>query len=245
MRPEKNIEVFDLFSSLVIYDTEKNEMFPCSGNDTVKYMETFPCWSPDGNWLYYCRTHQVKPDSDYKGVKYDLVRKSFDQVSGLFGNSEVVFNALTVNKSVSFPSISPDGKYLVFTLHDYGTFSIWHREADLYLLNLQNGKVDSMTINSNETESYHSWSSNGKWLVFSSKRGDGLTARPYFAFFGSADSVGKPFVLPQKDPTLYRRLEKTFNRPEFITGEIKVGPRDFAAASKQEPLKVKWVEKRK
>ncbi len=29
MRPEKNIEVFDLFSSLVIYDVEKNEMFAC------------------------------------------------------------------------------------------------------------------------------------------------------------------------------------------------------------------------
>jgi WD40 repeat protein len=244
MRPEKNIEVFDQFSSLVIYDVEKNELFACPENDTIKYMETFPCWSPGGEYLYYCRTRQIKEGSDYRQVKYDLVRKSFDQASGLFGKTELVFDAFAINKSVSLPSISPDGQYLVFTLHDYGTFSIWHKEADLYLLNLQNRKVDKMSLNSNETESYHSWSSNGKWLVFSSKRGDGLTARPYFAYFGSPDNVGKPFVLPQKDPTLYQRMERTFNRPEFITGKIKIGPRDFAKASKREPLKAKWAEKK-
>ena len=42
-----------------------------------------------------------------------------------------------LNKSASFPRISPDGKFLVFTLADYGTFPIWHHEADLYMLNLQ------------------------------------------------------------------------------------------------------------
>jgi WD40-like Beta Propeller Repeat len=243
MRPEKNIEVYDLYSSLFVYDVERNEMFACPEKDTVKYMETFPCWSPDGKYLYFCRTAQVKEGFDYMKVKYDLVRKSFDQTEGTFGNDEVVFDALSLNKSVSFPSISPDGRYLVFTLHDYGTFSIWHKEADLYLIDLHSGKTGRMTINSNETESYHSWSSNGRWLVFSSKRGDGLTARPYFAYFVSPDSVGKPFVLPQKDPSLYGRLEKTFNRPEFITGRIKAGPRDFAAASDKEPLKAGWKEK--
>ncbi len=243
MRPEKNIEVYDLYSSLFVYDLERNEMFSSPEKDTVKYMETFPCWSPDGNYLYFCRTRQVKEGFDYMQVKYDLVRKSFDQSEGTFGNDEVVFDALSINKSVSFPAISPDGRYLVFTLHDYGTFSIWHKEADLYLIDLQTGKVDKMPVNSNETESYHSWSSNGRWLVFSSKRGDGLTARPYFAYFVSPDSVGKPFVLPQKDPSLYGRMEKTFNRPEFITGRIKVGPRDFAAASGKEPVKARWKEK--
>jgi len=244
-RPDKNIEVTDQFSSLVVYDTEKNEIFKCPQEDSVKYMETFPYWSPDGQYLYYCRTKQVSPNQDYMQVKYDLVRKSFDQLSGVFGNAEIIFDALAIDKSVSFPVISPDGQYLVFTLHDYGTFSIWHKEADLYLLNLQNGKVDKMSLNSNETESWHSWSSNGRWLVFSSKRVDGLTARPYFAYFGSADNVGKPFVLPQKDPTLYKRMEETFNRPEFISGKVNVGPRDFARASKKEPLKATWSVKRK
>jgi len=243
MRPESNIEVYDLFSSLVIYDVERNEMFACPEKDTAKYMETFPYWSPDGEYLYYCRTRQVKEGFDIREVKYDLIRKSFNPVSGIFGKAEVVFDAFAINKSVSLPSISPDGNYLVFTLHNYGTFSIWHEEADLYLLNLQNGKTERMSLNSERTESYHSWSSNGKWLVFSSKRGDGLTARPYFAYFGSVDHVGKPFVLPQKDPAIYDRMEKTFNRPEFVSGRINIGPRDFARASRKEALRTKWVEK--
>ena len=241
MRPEQNIEVFDLFSSLVFYDLENNEISACNERDTVKYMETFPFWSPGGDYLYYCRTKQVRGDFDLKDVKYDLVRKPFDQVSEVFGNTELVFNALEISKSVSFPTISPDGHYVVFTLHDYGTFSIWHKEADLYVLNLTNGKVYRMNLNSDETESYNFWSSNGRWLVFSSKRGDGLTARPYISYFSSPDNIGKPFVLPQKDPTLYKRMEKTFNRPEFVTGKITPRPRDFARASKKEPVKAIWA----
>lgn len=243
MGHERDNEIYDLSSLLVLFDIERNSISACEETDTAKYMETFPCWSPAGDYLYYCRTKQVKRNFDLRSVKYDLVRKSFDQTSVIFGKPEMVYNALEINKSVSLPSISPDGKYLVFTLHDYGTFSIWHKEADLYLLDLKSGKVDKMSLNSNETESYHSWSSNGKWLVFSSKRDDGLTSRPYFAYFGSPDNIGKPFVLPQKDPTLYDRIEETFNRPEFVQGKIKIGPRDFARASRKESVKAKWTSR--
>ena len=243
MHPSKNIEVSDMFSSLIIYEVEKNWIYACPVDDTIKYMETYPCWSPEGDYLYYCRTVQVEEGYNFREVKYDLVRRSFNPVSGLFGQAEVVFNAHGEDKSVSFPSVSPDGQFLVFTLHDYGTFSIWHKEADLCLINLKNMKVEQLKINSDEAESYHSWSSNGRWLVFSSKRGDGLTARPYFAYFVSGDSVGKPFVLPQKDPSLYGRMEKTFNRPELVSGKIDLGPNDFIKASRDEPVKAIWMEK--
>jgi Tol biopolymer transport system component len=205
-------------------------------------METFPCWSPGGDHFYYCRTKQVDKNFDYRKIKYDLVRKSFDQKTGLFGDAEIVFNAREINKSVSLPRVSPDGKYLVFTLHDYGTSSVYHTEADLYVIDLLNGRNNRMSINSDETESYHSWSSNSKWLVFSSRRGDGFTSRPYIAYFSSPDHTGKPFVLPQKDPTLYNRMEQTFNRPELLTGKIKAGPRDFAGASKKEPEPATWID---
>ena len=62
------------------------------------------------------------------------------------------------------------------------TFSIWHKEADLYSIDLENFKAIRLDLNSDFADSYHSWSSNGKWLVFSSKRGDGLTARPYISY---------------------------------------------------------------
>ena len=245
MRPEKNIEVYDLYSSLIIYDAERNQIFGVHSNDSISWMETFPYWSPDGNYLYYCRAVQPAQGEDYTKVRYNLVRRSFDQESETFGDPEIIFDAVKMNKSVSLPVISPDGKYLVFTLHEYGTFSIWHKEADLYLIDLSNGAARRMALNSDDAESWHCWSSNGKWLVFSSKRDDGLTARPYFSYFFSPDSTGRPFVMPQKDPVFYRTFEKTFNRPELITGKINLNPRDFEKASSYNPLKPEWVEKDK
>jgi WD40 repeat protein len=242
MRPEKNIEVYDLFSSMVVYDLDKNEMFACPENDSVKYMETFPNWSPDGKYIYFCRALQPKKGDDPVTVRYNLVRKSFDPSSRTFGKSELMFRADSLGKSVSFPEVSPDGRFLAFTLHDYGTFSIWHKEADLWLMDLQTGTSSRMTLNSDFAESWHCWSANGNWLVFSSKRLDGLTARPFIAFFNSRDSVGKPFVLPQEDPSFYTGFPKTFNRPEFITGKITQGPRDFQRAAEQKAVTPAWTD---
>jgi hypothetical protein len=243
-QPGRSIEVFDLESSLVLYDRKNNEILSITDRDTTKYLQTFPSWSPDGGYLYFCRAKQTinsySPDlKQIENTHYDLARKSFDSKTRTFGETEVVFNASVTNKSASFPRISPDGKYLVFTLADYGTFPIWHREADLYMLDLPSGSVKKMNINSDETDSYHSWSNNGKWLVFSSKRDDGRSARPYFSHIDSLGNQGKEFVLPQKDPSLYNRMLESFNIPELVTGKIKVNTRDFADATRQEALKAK------
>jgi len=237
----KSIEVFDLVSSLILYDLAKNETINIADQDSTKYLQTFPSWSPDGKYLYFCQALQGKTEGnpsldDIKSIKYNLVRIPFDSESRSFGESEIVFNAEEIGKSTSFPRISPDGKYLVFTLHDYGTFPIWHKEADLHILDLENMSSRKMDLNSDETDSYHSWSSNGKWLVFSSKRTDGRSTRPQFAYFDSWDKTGKPFILPQKDPTFYDRMIESFNIPEFVNGRISFNPRDFEAAAKTETI---------
>ena len=242
--PGENIEVYDLVSSLILYDTKNNEITGINDRDTTKYLQTFPSWSPEGKYLYFCRALQYKsgtnPDlKEIKNTHYDLARKSFDTETRTFGETEIVFKASEINKSASFPRISPDGKYLIFTLADYGTFPIWHREADLYLLDLNSGVVDKMNINSDETESYHTWSVNGRWLVFSSKRSNGRSASPYFTHIDSLGNQGKEFVLPQKDPTFYSRMLESFNLPEFVNGRIKLKPRDFANAARQVALKAK------
>jgi dipeptidyl aminopeptidase/acylaminoacyl peptidase len=243
-RPEKIIEVFDLVSAIVLFDLENNEIVHVRDRDTTRYLETFPSWSPDGKYLYFCRALQNNSQTsmtleEIKETKYDIVRIPFDQGTVTFGETEIVFKASGIGKSASFPRISPDGKYLVFTLHDFGTFPIWHQEADLYLLDLQSGASKKMDLNSNQTESYHSWSSNGKWLVFSSKRTDGRSTRPFFAYFESWEKTGKPFILPQKDPAYYDKLMESFNIPEFVKGRIRFGPRDFAKVSGSESIKAK------
>jgi Tol biopolymer transport system component len=242
--PTKSIEVYDLISSLILYDKQTNEITNITTRDTINPLQTFPAWSPDGRYLYFCRAVQNKTNAgrdvnDIKNIHYNLVRKSFRNNTKTFGETEMVFNASEQNKSVSFPRISPDGKFLVVTLQNYGTFPVWHEEADLYIINLQTNEITELNVNSNKTESYHAWSSNAKWLVFSSKRMDGRSARPFFTHIGSNGNAGKPFVLPQKDPVHYRKMLESFNIPELISDKIDFSPRNFANAAGKVAIQAK------
>ena len=76
--------------------------------------------------------------------------------------------------------------------------------------------------NSADTDSYHSWSSNSRWIVFSSRRDDGLFTRLYIAHIDADGVAGKPFMLPQRDPQqYYADLFRSYNVPEFITGPVR------------------------
>ncbi len=239
----KKVEVSDLESSLVLYDIDKNEMMNIELTGKEKFMDTFPEWSPDGKYLYFCRAPQVGENYDYKEIRYNLFRVPFNIETRSFGEAELVFDASIMNKSISFPRISPDGKYLVFTFFDYGTFSIWHKEADLWSINLETFEASRLDLNSDFADSYHSWSSNGRWLIFSSKRDDGLTARPYIAYIDGKGKSQKPFILPQKDPEFYGRFLKSFNIPEFSTFEIKLTPGKIRKLAKTEAVQSKWATK--
>lgn len=240
----KKVEVSDLESSLVLYDVESNEMMDISLDPEGKFMDTYPEWSPDGKYLYFCRTARIAEEFDYMSVRYDLYRTQFNPSDRTTGQAELVFNAAATNSSVAFPRISPDGNFLVFTLADYGCFPIWHREADLYSLDLRRLTVSKLGLNSDCAESYHSWSSNGRWLVFSSKRVDGLTARPYIAWFDENGSTGKPFILPQEDPDFYDNFLKTYNIPEFSNTRIDLRPGEIRRLAKSEAKQAKWFGKR-
>lgn len=239
----KKVEVSDLESSLLLYDVQKNEIMNIDLADNEKFMDTYPEWSPDGKLLYFCRADQVGEQYDYKQIKYNLYRVSFDPDSRSFGQAELIWDAARLSKSISFPRISPDGKYLVLTLADYGCFPIWHKEADLYSVDLENFKSARLGLNSEFADSYHSWSSNSRWLVFSSKRGDDLTARPYIAYIGKNGISEKPFVLPQSDPEFYDSFLKSYNIPEFSTFRMKINPGEISKIARTEAVKAKWFKK--
>jgi hypothetical protein len=239
----KKIEVSDLESSLVLYDIEKNEMMEVLLTEKEKFMDTFPEWSPDGKYLYFCRAPQIGEEYDYRQIKYNLFRVPFEISNRTFGEVQLIFDAASLNKSMAFPRISPDGKILVLTLFDYGTFPIWHKEADLWAVDLSDFKAVPLDLNSDFADSYHSWSSNGRWLVFSSKRGDGLTARPFISYINENGKADKPFILPQKDPEFYDKFLKSFNIPEFSTMEIDLTPGRIRELAKTEAVPAKWYKK--
>ena len=220
----KRVEVFDNASDVIVYDIAKNEIIKYDDLMSDSIFETFPSFSPDGKTLYFCSAKTEMMPMEYTKVKYDLCSISFDPQSGTFGNKvDTLFKASKIGKSVTFPRPSPDGKYVMFTLVDYGNFSIWHKEADLFLLNTETKKVTAIdAVNSDDTESYHSWSSDSKWFVFSSRRLNGLYTRPYIAHLKADGKVGKPFLLPQKDINHYDDLLFSYNIPEFITEKVNI-----------------------
>ncbi|HNU37651.1 MAG TPA: hypothetical protein PKJ87_04775 [Macellibacteroides fermentans] len=232
-RDEKRVEVIDLESDVFVYDIVNNEMVSCPQLSSKESFETFPSFSADGKTLFFCTAAARPIPEEYNQIRYNLCSVSFDPVSRTFGNKvDTLVAAEAMGKSVSFPRPSYDGKYLMFTMSDYGNFSIWHKEADLWLVDLNTGISRSLTeVNSNDVESYHNWSSNSRWFVFSSRRIDGLYTRPFIANIDSNGKIGKPFLLPQKDPEEYIRSFYSYNLPEFVTGPVEVNPRDLAAAA--------------
>lgn len=171
----------------------------------------------------------------YDQLHYSLCAIDFDQEKGGFGQQvDTLYHAPTAGKSVSFPRVSPDGRFLLMTLSGFGNFSIWHQDADLYLIDLTNGELQPLAAaNSDHVESYHSWSSNSRWMVFSSRRMDGLYTRPYFAHIDEQGVVSKPFLLPQESCDFYDRCMKSFNIPEFITGPVEVDAYTLATFAKK------------
>ena len=221
---DERIEVFDEASDIVVYDLAHNQLLSCPQLKTENF-ETFPVFSPDGNTLYFCSaTKQADIQNDYKKIKYSLCKIAFDPVTGMFGDKiDTLISAAQTGKSISFPRPSFDGKYLMYTQFDYGTFSIWHREADLYLFDLKEGTSRPLQeVNSDETESFHDWSANSHWFVFSSRRGDGLYTRLYIASLDDKGRATKPFLLPQKDPRFYDACLFSYNVPEFVISPVKV-----------------------
>lgn len=236
------IEVSDMASDVVVYDIDKNEVITSPLLFDKNAFETFPTFSPDGKTLYFCSAEAKNPiPDDFDEIKYHLCSISFDPSTHTFGREvDTLFRADEMGKSVSFPRVSPDGKHLLITLSDYGNFSIWHQEADLWMIDLKNKQMECMDIwNSESVESYHSWSSNSRWVVFSSRRMDGLYSRLYIAYVGENNRIGKPFILPQKNGNFYSLSMNSFNIPEMIKSKVKISRRELLdKLFDDKPLKV-------
>ncbi|MCD7938327.1 MAG: hypothetical protein LUG98_15830 [Tannerellaceae bacterium] len=240
------IEVYDLASDVVIYDTETYELLTTPPLFSKNAFETFPTFSPDGRTLYYCSAKAKEMPKDFTEVKYSLCSISFHPETRTFGTVvDTLYNAGIQGNSVSFPRVSPDGNYLLYTLSSYGNFSIWHKDADLYMLNLTTGEHYPLeAANSEEVESYHSWSSNSKWVIFSSRRMDGLYTHPYITYINEEGKATKAVLLPQENPDFYPDCMKSFNIPEFIKGEIKSSGHSLVKAAKQsDGIQVTFHEK--
>lgn len=245
----QKVEVIDSRSDLIMYDIETHKRSNIIAVDSL--LETFPAWSADGKYLYYCVAKlPVNPDFNdpfynhnvsmlYKDIKYNIMRMSFDSGKKSFGEPELVLDAVSMGKSASHPRMSPDGKYLMLTLSDFGQFSIWHVSSDLCLYDLAKGELIDMTeTNSNNVDSYHTWSSNSRWFTFASRRMDGSYSHPYFAYSDGQGHTSKPFILPQRSPDFYEDYYYSYNVPELIKTPVNVSATEMMWYANKEANKI-------
>ena len=235
LNPNK-IEVYDEASDLILYDVTTDSVTVVSNDSTL--LEVYPTWSPDGKYLYYCKSvplpeemHDKDIRSFYPYIQYNLYRRTFDLTTHNFGEEELVYDAASENKSATLPRISPDGRYLLFARGQYGCFHIRHADGDIVCKPLDGedaSEIDLSNLNSEGfADSYPSWSSNGHWIMCSSRRGDGNFSRVYFSYFNNG-KVEKAFMLPQEDPEHNTFRLRCYNRPEFMVEPVRISVDEFS-----------------
>ena len=229
--------------------------------------ECFATWSPDGKTLYYTSAHidttlfnsEKAFSKHYDKLKYNIYSRSFDLATHKFGERQLVFDAAQLGKSATLPRVSPDGRYLTFSLGSYGCFHVWHKDADVCII--ENGKVKSenstdtqnsqlstfnfqlSNLNSPYSDSYPSFSSNGRWIMTASRRDDGNYTRPYISYFDAQGKCHKAFAVPQKNPERNILLLRSYNRPEFMKEKVKFTPQQFATKAQEDAVRAKYVNK--
>lgn len=183
-----NFEYSQLFfpvkGIIAVFDRDANKFYELPGASDKKYVQSNPNWSPDGSEFIFChadryissqiensesvllKLEDVKEfTSGQKDFKFDLYRIPFNGGKG--GLATPVQGASHNNKSNFFARYSPDGKWIVFCQAE--NFMLLQHDSKLYIMPAGGGIPRLMNCNLEKMNSWHSWSPNSKWLVFSSK----------------------------------------------------------------------------
>lgn len=231
---------FPIKGILVVYDRETKTFTPLPGADDPQYVQTNAVWSPDGKELVFARAkaHRVErveqqngalldqkdvPEFtvDKKPFRYDLYRIPFNGGKG--GTPVPIEGASNDGMSNYFPKYSPDGKWIVFTKSD--SYMLLQPDSELWIVPAKGGTARKLKHNTPRMNSWHSWSSNSRWLVFSSKVNGPYTQ----LFLTHIDENGD-----DSPPVLLERFtspDRAANIPEFV----KL-PGDAIASIKEEFL---------
>ncbi|MGL5682083.1 MAG: TolB family protein [Marinifilaceae bacterium] len=226
----KQIEVYDSESDIVLFDIDRKCIMQVPQLCSKSYNDTYPQWDNNGETLYFCRTDTIQSIEQYKRIKYTLCSIAFNAADRTFANK--IDTVLCLPSSIVFPQISPCSGYISFTTLDYGCFPIWHKESDIHIMDINTKSILPSEHNSNFSDSYHKWSSNGKWLMFTSRRDDDWHSRLYFTYINEDGQSSKPFILPQNEFEVDYPQLFSYNVPQFLKNPIKEQPSTLARVMK-------------
>jgi hypothetical protein len=237
-------DIIELEGWIGYFDLDARTVKEVPGLRDPKRLMAFPTWAPDGRHLYYCSSPNPITDAEAgktgtpADVKYDLMRISYNLEKDQWGVPEPVLLVGDTGFSMAQPRISPDGHWLFVCGIPYGCWPAYDHTSDLYSIDLREGETTGtfpfkkLSLNSDECESWLSWSANSRWVVFSSKRLSPLINRPFIAYVGPDGTCGKPFVLPQRDPEFYDSLLLTYTIPTLAIKAVTVPQRELIDAIK-------------
>jgi Flp pilus assembly protein TadD len=203
---------------LAWYSRESAHLQYLPGADDARYVHTNAVWSPDGKYLVFARApaQDANPDGapaaehandpKERQVRFDLYRIPFGGGQG--GKPKPVVGASENGMSNSFPKVSPDGRFIVFVQARNGL--LMRPDSQLYIVPAQGGVARRMNCNTARMNSWHSFSPNGRWLVFSSK-----ARSPYTQMYLThIDESGNdsPAILIENATAANRAV----NIPEFV-----------------------------
>ncbi len=216
---------FPIKGILVVYDREKKTFAALPGADDPQYVQTNAAWSPDGKEIVFAKAKAYRAEHleqknsaivdnkdvpeftvDKKPFRYDLYRIPFNDGKG--GTPQLLEGASNDGMSNFFPKYSPDGKWIVFCKAK--SYMLLQPDSELYIVPAGGGVARRLRYNTARMNSWHSWSSNSRWLVFSSKVNGPYTQ----LFLTHIDENGN-----DSPPVLLERFtspDRAANIPEFV-----------------------------
>jgi hypothetical protein len=199
------------------FDLQKQTLNPLPGACDPNYVEDMPSFSPDGKYVVFSRyqpevKHTNPPTAVIRAI--DLFKVPFNHGQG--GIPAPMKNASFNHQYQYFARYAPNGKWLSFCRGD-GFKGIFARaSSDIYLLSADEDHLIKLNLNRNGImDSWHYWSNDSHWLIFSSNREANRLTAIYLVYI---DEQGNDY--PPVRLVSYPNMK--VNTPQFISEDFKL-----------------------
>jgi hypothetical protein len=194
---------------IAVYNMENESFSLLPGASDPSYVQDQPFWSPDGKRLLFVRylptpgTNVIEPTSvmeiDYNDGKGGVPATVLEGKPGRYDY---------------FPRYSPDGRWISYVESDARRGYFFRPDSDIWLLDRKSGATRKLgCCVDGAMDSWHSWSSDSRWIAYSSKcdgpmtglwltrvREDGRAEPPVKIVSDPELKVNLPVLVPDERP---------------------------------------------
>lgn len=158
---------------IVVLDVETGRVTPLAGASEPGVAEMMPTWSHDGRQIAFVRGGTA-------ASSFTMVESADIYVVPANGGTAQLLPGASGDGFNYYPAFSPDGRWLAFTRHSEGDSTYAAPEAEIFLVPVGGGERIRLAANDGEnglpltgvSNSWPTWSLDGEWLAFNSKRDD-------------------------------------------------------------------------